>query len=114
MEQYKFCVVYTFKSASTDYYKQTHQSFFESEETMVSFLEEIDLNPNKYSLKNVYLSSYLRISDKSVQAYKNAYRDIEEQRERVKQAKIKAANAKMRDALTDDDIDILKEAGVIK
>ena len=112
MEEKNFLVVYDYKGSSTDYYKETFNKFFMNEETMVSFLEHIDMY-SEYTLKNVYTAKFTRIKDKDVQNYKKAYRDIEEHKERVKQAKVKAANAKMREALTDDDIDTLKEAGVI-
>ena len=113
MEEKNFLVVYDYKGSSTDYYWETHNRFFMNEETMVSFLEHIDIYPNEHRFKNLYMCTFKRVKDKDVQAYRKAHQDIEEQKERVKQAKIKKANAKLRDALSDEDIDILKEAGVI-
>lgn len=110
----QFCIVYTYKGSSTDWYPETYKMFMETSDQLVAFILKTRSKPDQYAIYDVYRCNFENISDVIINDYEEKYREHQEKIIDMEIAKKKIAESKLYDSgLTSEDIKVLKDAKII-
>lgn len=107
MNKTKYCIVYGYKGASTDWHTERFNRFVEDDEELAEFIQKCKDNPSQYMINSVFICSFGHLSDSYVESIIHRYKQQEELNQREEEFKVKSARDKLNRNLNPDEQRIL-------